>query len=438
MLCLARRQGRGPVKVLCGASEMTSLFAYATEFGAASRSGGLQHMMLQQSRLLLLPMFLLAGAASVGAESGASDRALPEGEVVLEQVESEAARFRLVRVVDDLKHPWAVDWLPDGRILISERNGTLYLVEGNERTALSNVPEVWAENQGGLLDVAVAPDYDDSGWIYLTYALQEDGKGGTVLARARLEGTRLVDVEELYRQTPFLKPNYHFGSRIAFMDDGTLLVTMGERGQRRDGAVAIPTPETSVGTTVRLHMDGSVPDDNPFVGQDEGLPEVFSYGHRNQQGMAIDPGTGAIWQHEHGPHGGDELNLVEAGNNYGWPEVSHGDTYSDQTPIGDRTAAGVTDPVEYWDPSPAFSGMAFYTGDAFPAWHNNLFVGALRKQSLFRIELSENNEVARQEVLLRREVGRIRDVAMGPAGHLHILTDMPNGGLYRLEPVGAR
>ncbi|MFP4161825.1 MAG: PQQ-dependent sugar dehydrogenase [Ectothiorhodospira sp.] len=391
---------------------------------------------MKRIRISLFSFSLLAlSGVFAGAALSEASGASPDGGIVKDRVESEAATFRVVRVVDGLRHPWAVDWLPDGRMLITERGGTLYLVDDRQATAVSNMPQVWAENQGGLLDVAVAPDYGETGWIYLTYTLREDGKGGTVLARARLEGTRLSQLEELYRQTPFLEPNYHFGSRIAFLDDGTLLVTLGERGQRREREVDIPTPGTSVGTTVRLHPDGSVPGDNPFVGEEGARPEVYSYGHRNAQGMAIQPGTGAIWQHEHGPHGGDELNLIEAGHNYGWPDVSLGDTYSDQQPIGETTAPGVTDPVESWDPSPAFSGMTFYTGDAFPQWRNDLFMGALAQQKILRIELNEHNQVVHQEALLHREIGRIRDVAQGPDGHLYVLTDMPNGGLYRLDPL---
>lgn len=352
----------------------------------------------------------------------------------MERVESEEETFRVVQLMDDLEHGWAVDWLPDDRMLITERPGRILLVEEGEATPLDNVPEVWAENQGGMLDVRVAPNYEESGWIYFTYSMRDDGEGGTVLSRAKLDGTSLTDVEEVYRQTPFLETNYHFGSRIAFLEDGTLVVAMGERGQRREKTVDIPTPTSSVGSTVRLNMDGSVPDDNPFVGSDEGIDEVYSYGHRNQQGMAIHPETGAIWQHEHGPHGGDELNLVEAGANYGWPDVSYGDTYSDQTPIGDTTAPGVTDPVEYWDPSPALSGMTFYTGDKFPNWQNHLFMGALARQKVMRLTL-DGEEVSHQEELLSGELGRIRDVATGPDGYLYLLTDAPEGGLYRLEPV---
>ncbi len=390
---------------------------------------------ISRTFILLLAFVLGACNASGDAESDQNASSPPGENVVLEKVESEEATFRVVQTVDSLSHPWGVDWLPDGRILITERGGTMYLVDGDQRTALSNVPDVWAENQGGLLDVRVAPNYEESGWIYFTYSKKEGDKGGTVLSRAKLDGTSLTSVEEVYRQTPFLEPNYHFGSRISFLDDGTLVVSMGERGQRRERTVEIPTPTSSVGTTVRLNMDGSVPEDNPFVGSDEGLDEVYSYGHRNQQGMAVHSETGAIWQNEHGPHGGDELNLVEAGNNYGWSEVSYGDTYSDQTPIGGETAPGITDPVKYWDPSPALSGMTFYTGDKFPNWQNHVFMGALAHQKILRLELNDNNEVAHEEVLLETEIGRIRDVATGPDGHLYVLTDMPNGGLYRLEPV---
>jgi glucose/arabinose dehydrogenase len=381
----------------------------------------------------LLSLVLCACALGDDPEPDSTTVASDE-EVVVKRVESEEATFQVVKAVGGLEHPWAVDWLPDGRMLITERPGAILLVDGNGATALDNVPEVWAENQGGMLDVRVPPNYDETGWIYFSYSVKEGNTGGTVVSRAKLDGTALTDVEEIYQQTPFLEPNYHFGSRIAFLDDGTFVVTLGERGQRRERTVDIPTPTTSVGTTVRLNRDGSVPSDNPFVGSDEGLDEVYSYGHRNQQGMAIHPETGAVWQHEHGPHGGDELNLVEPGNNYGWPEVSYGDTYTDQTPIGGTTAPGVTDPVKYWDPSPALSGMAFYTGDTFPEWQNDLFMGALAHTSVLRVEL-DGQTVTHQEELLKGELGRIRDVANGPDGHLYLLTDAPNGGLYRLEPT---
>lgn len=389
----------------------------------------------------LLPLLSLAlfacgpGGDSDTAGEPASPR-LPDGEVVMDTVESEEATFRVVRMVDSLEHAWAVDWLPDGRALITERPGRLLVVDGDSTTVLSGVPEVWAQGQGGLLDVRVAPDYGETGWIYFTYSMQEDSTGGTVLSRARLEGGGLADVEEVYRQTPFLAPDYHFGSRIVFPDDSTLLVALGERGQRNEGTVDIPTPSTSVGTVVRLRTDGSVPGDNPFVEGEDARPEVYTYGHRNPQGMAIHPGTDDVWLHEHGPHGGDELNLIEPGSNYGWAAVSYGDTYS--TPreeIGGTEGPGLTQPVTYWDPSPALSGMTFYTGDRFPGWGSHLFMGALALQKIIRVELSGDTAVVHQEDLLAEEIGRVRDVATGPAGHLYFLTDASNGGLYRLEPV---
>jgi len=384
---------------------------------------------------LLLPLALTACAFSSDSEPGQTAATADlDGEVVLERVESQEETFRVVEIVTDLEHPWGVDWLPDGRMLVTERPGRLLLIDEDGTTQLSNVPRVWAENQGGLLDVRVGPDYEETGWIYFSYSMRENGTGGTVLSRAQLEGSALTDVEELYRQTPFLSPNYHFGSRIVFLEDGTLAVSMGERGQRRDQTVDIPTPSTSVGTTVRLNRDGSVPTDNPFVGDEEGRDEVYSYGHRNQQGMAVHPETGALWQHEHGPHGGDELNLVKPGKNYGWPAVSYGDTYRGQNPIGGTEAPGVTDPITYWDPSPALSGMTFYTGDTFPNWQNDLFMGALALQKVLRLRL-DGETVATQEDLLANELGRIRDVAVGPDDYLYVLTDHDEGRLHRLEPT---
>lgn len=355
-------------------------------------------------------------------------------EVVLERVDSEEHSFRVVRLMDDLDHPWAVDWFPDGRMVITERSGTMYLIEGGERTALENVPDVWARGQGGLLDVRVSPTYEREGWIYFSYSKPVDGGAATTIARAKLEGTALTSVEELYQQEPAVSSGVHFGSRIVFWDDGTFFVTMGERGQRQANGPGAQDSTNTIGTTIRLNMDGSVPADNPFVGRDDIPDVVYSYGHRNQQGMAIHPETGAVWQHEHGPHGGDELNLVEPAKNYGWPAVTYGDEYSDQSPIGGTEGPGFTQPVEYWDPSPAFSGMAFYTGDKFPNWQNHLFMGALAHQKVLRVELS-GNEVTHQEELLRNELGRIRDVATGPEGYIYLLTDASNGGLYRLEPV---
>jgi len=389
-------------------------------------------------RTLLVLLSLMLGACTLGPDTVDPETAATSSDnVVLERVETEAATFRVVEVIRDLEHPWAVTWLPDGRMLVTERPGRLNLADDGSVTSLDGLPEIAAENQGGLLDVAVHPNYERNGWIYFTYSTYDaDDNMGTVLTRARLsdDETALTDREVVYEQQPFLAPDYHFGSRIRFHEDGTLYVTMGERGQRRERTVDIPTPTASVGTTVRLNPDGTVPDDNPFVGDDEARPEVYTYGHRNQQGMAIHPQTGVVWQHEHGPHGGDEINFLEPGNNYGWPAITWGDTYSDQSPIGGTEAPGMEQPVTYWDPSIAPSGMAFYTGDQFPEWQNQIFLGALAHQHIRRVVL-DGTEVVAQEELLRNEIGRIRDVRTGPDGYLYALTDAPEGSLYRLEPV---
>ncbi len=348
----------------------------------------------------------------------------------MERVESEAATFRVVRVMGDLEHPWGVAWLPDGRMLVTERPGRLNLVDGESVTTVSGIPEIQARGQGGLLDVAPHPDYESTGWIYFTYTAPGEGGNGTVLARGQLDGTSMTNIETLYEQTPLVDSGRHFGSRIVFANDGTLFFGIGDRGQRDP---ALDTGN-SIGNIFRLTLDGSIPEDNPFVNAPDTLDEIYSYGHRNPQGMALHPQTGQLWEHEHGPHGGDEINLIEAGNNYGWPAITYGDEYSDQSPIGGTEAPGMEQPVAYWDPSIAPSGMAFYTGDPFPGWENQMFVGALAHQHIRRVVL-DGNEVVQQEELLRDDLGRIRDVRVGPDGYLYALTDEAEGSLYRLEPV---
>ena len=384
----------------------------------------------------VLSLVLCACAFSEEPDDTTSDPPSVDDTVVLDRVESEEATFRVVRTVKNLEHPWGVDWLPDGRTLITERPGKLRVVDEGTVTTLSGLLDIWVGGQGGLLDVAVPPDYEETGWIYFTYSTSGKGAKGTALARAKLNGASLTSVEELYRQFPFVDASIHFGARISFSDDGTVIVTLGERGQRQaDSDIGAQDSTNTIGTTIRLNRDGSVPTDNPFVGRDDVPDEVYSYGHRNQQGMDIRPETGAIWQHEHGPHGGDELNLVQPAENYGWPAVTYGDEYTPpHLEIGGTEAPGMTQPVEYWDPSPAFSGMTFYTGNKLPNWKHHLFMGALAHQKVLRVTL-DGKTVTHQEELLEGELGRIRDVATGPDGSLYLLTDASNGGLYRLEPV---
>lgn len=380
--------------------------------------------------LAVLSVFLCACGAEAVDSNPDTSAALPTDEVVMERVESEAATFRVVRVMGDLEHPWGVAWLPDGRMLVTERPGRLTLVDGESVSTVAGLPEIQARGQGGLMDVAPDPDYENTGWIYFTYTAPGDGGNGTVLARGQLDGTSMTNIETLYEQTPFVDGGRHFGSRIVFANDGTLFFGIGDRGQR-DPAL---NTSNSIGNIFRLNMDGSIPEDNPFVNAPDTLDEIYAYGVRNPQGMALHPETGQLWEHEHGPHGGDEINLIEAGSNYGWPAITYGDEYSDQSPIGGIEAPGMEQPVAYWDPSIAPSGMAFYTGDSFPGWENQMFVGALAHQHIRRVVL-DGNEVTHQEELLRNDLGRIRDVRVGPDGFLYALTDEAEGSLYRLEPV---
>jgi len=353
-------------------------------------------------------------------------------EVVIDRVASEEATFRVVQLAEGLEHPWAVAWLPDGAMLITERLGRLNLMRNGEITQVSGLPEIEARGQGGLLDIAPHPAYAENGWIYFTYSALGDGGTATVLARAQLSGSALTDLEVLYEQTPAVRPGRHYGSRIGFLPDGTLVFSIGDRGQRERAQ----QPDDPSGSVLRLHMDGSIPDDNPWAGDDDYRPELYTMGNRNQQGLIVHPATGQIWAHEHGPRGGDELNLIEAGQNYGWPEASYGNEYRSNAPVGvdpDETDMFVP-PVTQWTPSIAPSGLAYYEGDAFPGWQGNLFVGALAYQQINRVVL-DGEEVVHTEVLLDDELGRIRDVRTGPDGLLYVLTDASDGGLFRMEPV---
>jgi glucose/arabinose dehydrogenase len=341
---------------------------------------------------------------------------------------SEQARFELEPVVTDLAHAWAFAFLPSGDILITQRSGRLWRFDGSRVHEISNLPPVTPNGQGGLLDIVLHPNYHRNGWIYMSYSARYGGGFGTAVARARLSGNVLEDVQEIFRMNNPSRGGRHFGSRLLFDNDGLLYITIGDRGQR-DRA---QDPTDHAGTLIRLRADGSVPDSNPFVGSSEGVDEVFSYGHRNAQGIALHPQTGAVWLHEHGPQGGDEVNIVEAGDNHGWPTITYGVNYGTGTAIGEGTEhPGMEQPVTYWVPSIAPSGMAFYTGSMFPEWQGDLFVGALAETHLRRLEL-RGDRVVEQEVLLDGVVGRVRDVRQGPDGALYILSDADNGALYRL------
>ncbi|HJU33026.1 MAG TPA: PQQ-dependent sugar dehydrogenase [Hyphomicrobiaceae bacterium] len=334
-----------------------------------------------------------------------------------------------------LVNPWGMAFLPDGRLLVTERPGRLRLVatSGSLSPPLQGVPRVAASGQGGLLDVALAPDFADSGVVYLSYAEPREGsRNGTSLARARLvqegSGGRLEDVQVIFRQEPSYASSYHFGSRIVFMPDGSLFVTLGERNFARNEA---QNPTNHLGKLVRIMPDGS-----PFAGNAKTpgwRPEIWSIGHRNVQGAALNPATGKLWIIDHGARGGDEINIPEAGRNYGWPVITYGRDYSGAR-IGEGTQkAGLEQPIYYWDPSIAPSGAAFYTADLVPEWKGSLFVGALAGQALHRLVL-DGDAIVGEEALLGDLGERIRDVRQGPDGAIWVLTDSPEGRVLRVAP----
>jgi aldose sugar dehydrogenase len=331
-------------------------------------------------------------------------------------------------------HPWGLAFLPDGRMLVTERPGRLRLVGADGRLSepLSGVPRVLAQGQGGLLDVVASPRFVSDGLLYLSYSEPgEGGRSGTAVARARLEGDALRDVEVIFRQDPKVESGHHYGSRLVFDGNGHLFITLGDRGDR-------PTAQdlrSHMGSVVRLHEDGRVPADNPFVGRDDAKAEIWSYGHRNIQGAALHPETGQLWTHEHGPRGGDEINLPQPGLNYGWPIITHGINYSGAAipeAVG-REQEGMEQPHHVWMTSPGVSGMAFYRHERHPEWRNSLFVGALAQKVLIRLTL-DGDAIAGEERLLGERDERIRDVRVGPDGAVYVLTDHASGKLLRVTP----
>jgi glucose/arabinose dehydrogenase len=346
-----------------------------------------------------------------------------------------AAEPKLVNVARGLANPWAVAFLPDGRFLVTERAGRMRIVERDGRLGapLAGLPAVDAGGQCGLLDVVLDPKFSDNAWVYWSYAEAGEGGNSTVVARGRLGDNRLADVQVIFRQQPKVSSTLHCGSRLVFARDGRLFVALGDRFSRKDDAQKL---DNHLGKVVRIEADGKVPPDNPFVATPGARPEIWSLGHRNIQGAALHPTSGELWATEHGPQGGDELNRVLPGRNYGWPLLTFGRNYGIGTRIGEEgPKAGFEQPLKTWLPvSVAPSGMAFLSGDRYPEWKGNLFIGTLRGQALLRLELDGNNSVVKEERLLGSANARIRDVRQGPDGYLYLLTDSADGQLLRLMP----
>ncbi len=344
-------------------------------------------------------------------------------------INTEDRTYSIEMVVDNLSNPWGMTWLPDGSMLITEKSGELIHFKNGIKKMIKNVPEVYNRGQGGLLDIESHPKYSENGWIYITYASSEgEGNGGnTALIRCKLKGDSLTEIEQLYKATPNTTRGQHFGSRIEFDNNGYLYFSIGERGDRdvnpqditRDG-----------GKIYRLNDDGSIPADNPFVNDPKAKKAIYTYGNRNPQGMAKHPSTGEIWIHEHGPKGGDEINIVKKGANYGWPVVSYGINYSGTKFTDETSRPGMEEPVYYWVPSIAPCGMAFVTGDKYPEWKGHLLVGSLKFNYVELVKLNGKKVVSREKIA--EEVGRVRNVKVGPDGYIYI--GIEGKGIVKIMP----
>ncbi|MDN3556103.1 PQQ-dependent sugar dehydrogenase [Halomonas maura] len=356
----------------------------------------------------------------------------PAATVIAERIDGAVHDVRLVRLAGELEHPWSLAFLPDGRFLVSERPGRLALIDGQGNVRrVDGVPRVAARRQGGLLDLALHPDYGDGqhDWLYFSYARSGPGGTGTAVSRARLTGSRLTEVEEIFAQSGFSSPSHHYSGRLAWRQDGTLLLSIGDRGEgerAQDG-------RDHAGSVIRLTESGGIPGDNPFVDDPRVADAVYTLGNRNIQGLGVAT-DGTVWASEHGPRTGDEINRIEAGVNYGWPEVTLGRDYATNRPIGRDSAPGMRDPLFVFEGRYAPSGLAHVSSRHFPGWRGDLLAGGLRSERLVRLSV-EGDEVRRAEVLLDGQIGRIRDVRLGPEGFVYLLNDRPDGGLFRLEPA---
>lgn len=339
-------------------------------------------------------------------------------------------KIKVDTIVTGLQNPWGMAFLPDKRILVTEKSGSIRVIKDRklQPEKLSGVPEVYANGQGGLLDIQLHPDYARNGWIYFTYAKPGNGGGSTTLSRAKLQGNALTGLQELFTVDPFIKSGVHFGSRIAFDGKGHVFVSTGERGTKSNAQ----SLATQNGKILRLKDDGKVPADNPFVNKAGAKPEIWTYGHRNVQGMVYDAATGTLYTHEHGPKGGDEINIEQKGANYGWPLTTYGIDYDGSIISNEKEKEGINPPIHVWVPSIAPCGMAMVTSDKYKGWKGNLLVGALAGQLIARVEIKNKKSVGEERLL--KNIGRVRAVSQGPDGYIYVLTEGP-GMFLRLLPV---
>lgn len=352
-------------------------------------------------------------------------------------VETERNTVRVTTLAEGFTHPWGMTFLPDNNLLVTERAGSLYWVksDGSERTKITGTPEVVAQGQGGLLDVAIDPNFEQNAWVYFSYseAAQDGSKGNsTAVMRAKLNNNELTEQQVIFRQAPKYESNAHFGSRLVFSPQGHLYITLGDRYSRMDDA---QTLDNHHGKVIRIWPDGSIPDDNPFVNDDNALDAIWSYGHRNVQGADIHPDTGKLWTVEHGPQGGDEINIPEAGKNYGWPEITYGVDYGGAIISDDAVKNGMEQPFYYWVPSIATAGATFYSGDAFPEWKGDFFVAALKSSLVARLDLYDGRTLHEERLFEDAVDARIRDINQGPDGYLYLLTDESNGAILQVKPA---
>lgn len=363
-------------------------------------------------------------------ESGPSPDQTPNDKVGGPVINSEKQKFKIDTVATGLNNPWGITFLPDGRSLVTERSGEIRIIQDGKLTTdrIQNVPAVYRNGQAGLLDIQLHPNYNANGWLYMTYAKSGSGGGSTALVRAKLQGNALVDLQELFVAQPFVNSGQHFGSRVAFDGEGHVFLTTGDRGTPSNAQ----NLNNHWGKVIRLRDDGSVPSDNPFVSTANARPEIWSYGHRNLQGMTYDYQSKTLWTHEHGPRGGDEINRVERGKNYGWPVITYGINYDGTTITNETQRDGMEQPVRYWVPSIAPCGMTIVTSARYPNWKGNLLVGALALRHVARVELDAAGKFVREEKLLNN-VARFRAVVQSPTGYIFVVTENP-GMVMRLVP----